>query len=575
MKTRNILTGALLALTSVGCTDLDVDIKSQYTEMPDSEIAIEAQMSNAFYSFRAAIGRRFDEGVSCNSDEYTAVSFDGDYLNNRDMANFSLHMISPTNSAAQLDVFNELLTGITNCNRVIFDLSEGGVPEEDLAPVRAVRAFYHFMIMDHWGDTPIIDHLLAEDEAIDRSPRADVARWIESELLAVRDNCYENVDASTYGKPTRWMVDALLAKLYINWNVYTQDVTSASWNANADNEKLDDCIEACDRVIASGYFNLSDDYKTKFMYTNGSHIKDFIYAMPFDAETVQGMTFARFRTWRRGQNNNGFYSIPMSNSVGGNMTLTPEFVELFCLPGDRRNDVIAGNTGENIGMDSFDVYQYDNTTGEPTGVRNTYDGHDVTFTKAITLKEDLTADPAVVPNGDLNCGADITGWTQGYRSIKFFPDVNDYNTFSRNQDNDVPVFRYADVILMKCEAITRGGAATNGDTPMSLFNQIRAYVNAPLLDHNPSLQEILDERGREFLDEHWRRNDLIRFGDFERDWGFKKEFNENADNPQYRLWPLSVNTLNANTNWEQNPGYYSLIIKIRYIFKVKTSDCFI
>ena len=79
MKTRNILTGAFLALTTIGCTDLNVEIESQYTEMPDSEIAIEAQMSNAFYSFRAAIGRRFDEGVSCNSDEYTAVSFDGDY----------------------------------------------------------------------------------------------------------------------------------------------------------------------------------------------------------------------------------------------------------------------------------------------------------------------------------------------------------------------------------------------------------------------------------------------------------------------------------------------------------------
>ena len=564
MKTRNIVTGALLALTTIGCTDLDVNIKSQYTEMPDSEIAIEAQMSNAFYSFRAAIGRRFDEGVSCNSDEYTAVSFDGDYLNNRDMANFSLHMISPTNSAAQLDVFNELLTGITNCNRVIFDLSEGGVSEEDLAPVRAVRAFYHFMIMDHWGDTPIIDHLLADDEAVDRSPRAEVAQWIESELLAVRDNCYEEVDASTYGKPTKWMVDALLAKLYINWNVYTKDVTSAAWDANATNEKLDDCIAACDRVIASGYFDLSDDYKTKFMYTNGSQIKDFIYAMPFDAELIQGMTFARFRTWRRGQNSNGFYSIEMSNSVGGNMTLTPEFVGLFCLPGDRRNDVIAGNTGENIGMETFDVYQYDNSTGEPTDVRNTYDGQPVTFTKAITLdhwaykldddgnKIDSTW---VEGNADINTGASITGWTQGYRSIKFFPDVNDYNTFSRNQDNDVPIFRYADVILMKCEAITRGGTATNGDTPMSLFNQIRSYVNAPLLDHNPNLQEILDERGREFLDEHWRRNDLIRFGDFERDWGFKNDYNPNAANPQYRLWPLSVNTLNANTNWDQNAGY--------------------
>ena len=555
MKTRNILTGALLALTTIGCTDLDVDIESQYTEMPDSEIAIEAQMSNAFYSFRAAIGRRFDEGVSCNSDEYTAVSFDGDYLNNRDMANFSLHMISPTNSAAQLDVFNELLTGITNCNRVIFDLSAGGVSEEDLAPVRAARAFYHFMIMEHWGDTPIIDHLLGEDEAVDRSPRAEVAKWIESELLAVRDNCYENVDASTYGKPTRWMVDALLAKLYINWNVYTQDVTSASWSADAKNDKVDDCIAACDRIIASGYFDLSDDYKTKFMYTNGSHIKDFIYAMPFDAETIQGMTFARFRTWRRGQNSNGFYSIELSNSVGGNMTLTPEFVELFCLPGDRRNDVIAGNTGENIGMETFDVYQYDNNTGEPTDVRNTYDGHDVTFTKAITLKSDPTADPPVVPNGDLNCGADINGWTQGYRSIKFFPDINDYNVYSRNQDNDFPIFRYADIILMKCEAIKRGGNATNGDTPQSLFNQIRAYVNAPLLDHEPSMQEILDERGREFLDEHWRRNDLIRFGQFENDWGFKAEFNPDHTNPQYRLWPLSVNTLNANTNWSQNAGY--------------------
>lgn len=565
MKTRNIVTSALLALTTIGCTDLDVDIKSQYTEMPDSEIAIEAQMSNAFYAFRAAIGRRFDEGVSCNSDEYTAVSFDGDYLNNRDMANFSLHMISPTNSASQLDVFNELLTGITNCNRVMFDLTEAGVvTEEDLAPVRAARAFYHFMIMDHWGDTPIIDHLLADDEAVGRSPRAEVAQWIESELLAVRDNCYEEVDASTYGKPTKWMVDALLAKLYINWNVYTKDVTSAAWDANATNEKLDDCIAACDRVIASGYFDLSDDYKTKFMYTNGSQIKDFIYAMPFDAELIQGMTFARFRTWRRGQNSNGFYSIEMSNSVGGNMTLTPEFVELFCLPGDRRNDVIAGNTGENIGMETFDVYQYDNSTGEPTDVRNTYDGQPVTFTKAITLDHwayELDDDGNKIDstwvegNADINTGASITGWTQGYRSIKFFPDVNDYNTFSRNQDNDVPIFRYADVILMKCEAITRGGTATNGDTPMSLFNQIRSYVNAPLLDHNPNLQEILDERGREFLDEHWRRNDLIRFGDFERDWGFKNDYNPDAANPQYRLWPLSVNTLNANTNWDQNAGY--------------------
>lgn len=557
MKTRYFISAALLALTTVGCTDLDVDIKSQYTEYPDSEIALSARINNAYYAFRGALGRRYDELISCNSDEYTAVSFDGDYLNGRDMSNISLHMVDADASNSQLAVFNDIQAGIVNCNQLLMDLGEEEENVSITAPIRAARAFYTFLLMDNWGDTPIIDYKVLDNSnaAIDRSPRADVARWIESELLAVRDNCPSDVSEDTYGTPTCWMVDALLAKLYINWNVYTKDVTSASWDANAANEKLTDCIAACDRIIESGKFDLSDDYKDKFMYTNGSQIKDFIYAMPYDAVTAQGMTYARFRTWRRGQNSNGFYSIEMTNSVGGNMTLTPEFVELFCLPGDRRNDVIAGSTGENIGMSTFDVYQYDNTTGMPTNVRNTYKDEDITFTKSITLKNDPTANPPIVPNADLNCGADITGWTQGYRSIKFFPDINDYNVYSRNQDNDVPIFRYADVILMKCEAITRGGSATLGDTPMSLFNEIRAYVNAPLIESNPSLQDILDERGREFLDEHWRRNDLIRFGDFERDWGFKNDFNPNASNPQYRLLPLARDVLNANTNWEQNPGY--------------------
>lgn len=560
MKTRYFIPAALLALTSVGCTDLDVDIKSQYTGYPESEIALSARMNNAYYAFRGALGRRYDELISCNSDEYTAVSFDTDYLNGRDMSNISLHMVNADASNSQLAVYNDIQAGIVNCNQLLMDLGDGEDQISLTAPLRAVRAFYTFLLMDNWGDTPIIDYkILDSNSAIERSPRAEVAKWIETELLAVRDNCPSEVSESTYGTPTCWMVDALLAKLYINWNVYTQDVTSASWSPTANNEKINDCIAACDRVIESGLFDLTDDYKTKFMYTNGSHIKDFIYAMPFDAVTAQGMTYARFRTWRRGQNNNGFYNIEMTNSVGGNMVLTPEFVKLFCLPGDRRNDVIAGNTGANITKETFDVYQYDNATGMPTSVRNTYDGNNVTFTKSIKLATGTYVKDGVTytrtPDADLNCGATLEGWTQGYRSIKFFPDINDYNVYSRNQDNDVPIFRYADIILMKCEAIVRGGSATLGNTPKSLFNQIRAYVNAPELADDPDLQDILDERGREFLDEHWRRNDLIRFGDFERDWGFKNDFNKDAANPQYRLLPLARDVLNANTNWKQNPGY--------------------
>lgn len=541
MKTRYIISSALMALATVGCTDLDVDIKSVYTEYPtDSEIAIEARISNAYFAFRDAIGRRYDEGISCNSDEYTAVSFGGDYLNDRDMANFSLHSVDQDACKNQLNVYSEIQGGITKCNQILMDLGDENVSVS--APVRAARAFYTFLLMDNWGDTPIIDYrLLGADGIVDRSPRADVARWIETELLEVRDDCPTEVSSETYGTPTRWMVDALLAKLYINWNVYAQDVTSASWSSTATNEKLNDCVAACDDVIKSGLFDLSDDYKKKFMYDNGPHIKDFIYAMPFDAITQTGMTYARFRTWRQGQKDNGFYSVPLASSVGGNMALTPEYAELFCLPGDRRNDVIAGDAN----AETFDVYQYDATTGEKTNVRNTYQGTPVVFTKKITL---------ATQDGDLNTGKNLTGWVQGYKSIKFFPNVEEVNAHSRNQSNDIPIFRYADILLMKCEAIVRGASATNGDTPQSLFNQIRSYVNAPTISSTPSLQDILDERGREFLDEHWRRNDLIRFGDFEREWGFKY-LNPNANALTNRLLPLSRDILNVNTNWKQNNGY--------------------
>lgn len=108
-------------------------------------------------------------------------------------------------------------------------------------------------------------------------------------------------------------------------------------------------------------------------------------------------------------------------------------------------------------------------------------------------------------DGDLNTGKDLTGWIQGYKSIKFFPYVEEVNAHSRHQSNDVPIFRYADILLMKCEAIVRGASATRGDTPQSLFNQIQILCERSYHSRQPSLQDILDERGREFLDEHWRR----------------------------------------------------------------------
>lgn len=540
MKKTNIkllIPTVMMAFTAVSCTDLEVDVKSQYTSYPDSEIAVEAKTSDVYYAFRGVLGRRYNEAMTLSSDECMGVSFDGDYYDSGNYAHPSLHNFMADDAC--MGFWSDLSSGITKCNQVIVDL--GGEEEAVSAPIRAIRAFYHFILMDSYGDVPILDHVLDADEALDRSSRADVAAWIESELLTVRDNMTTAVDASTYGKPTRWMVDALLAKLYINWNVYTNDVTSSSWSAAGTNDRLDDCVAVCDEIIQSGLFDLSDDYLEKFYPTNGYQIKDFIYAMPYTAVNQDGLTYARFRTWRKGDTDGnsgaGLYGMVLAKSVGGNLAVNPEFAELFSLDGDRRNDAIFKDA----------LYQYNPSTYVVTATPFTYKGEQVTLTKDITL----TAE-----DENLNVGNTTAGWSQGYRFNKFMMDPTAYGLYSRCQDNDVPIFRYADILLTKCEAILRGATATNGDTPMGLFNQIRSYVNAPAMASNPTLDELLDERGREFFDENWRRNDLIRFGKFENNWGFKNTINPSAATDfTKRIFPVPTSVLNENTNWSQNSGY--------------------
>src|SRR5690606_34727740 len=115
--------------------------------------------------------------------------------------------------------------------------------------------------------------------------------FIESELLAVKDLLPTTVSVATYGKATKYMAEALLAKLYLNWNVYTAaDV--ANYTPSAPNEKLNAVVAMCDDIIASGQFNLtSHRFLAKFRPDNGYQVKDFIFAMPYDREKQQGMTY--------------------------------------------------------------------------------------------------------------------------------------------------------------------------------------------------------------------------------------------------------------------------------------------
>ncbi len=528
------LAAAVLGITA-SCTDLDVDVKSKYTEYPNDPVAIEGKMSDVYYSFRQALGNNYNRVQTFSSDEATGVSFGTDYFDKGENIHPSIHNFMSGDDPA--NYWTDLASGITKCNKIIEEFKE---TPKVAAPARLMRAFYHFILMDSYGDVPVLDHLPADNEAVVRSPRKEVAEFIEKEVKECLPDLSDKNDASTYGKPNKWMAEALLVKLYINWGVYTcGDVTKYDV-ATTKNSKLDECVKYCDDIIGSGLFNLNDPYRKKFMFDNGPQIKDFIYAMPYDKVSAQGLLYGRYRAFRRIDDGDtqGYYGGKMGKSCAGICAMNPEFADLFCLEGDDRNDAVLKGK----------VFIHDAITGEETDKPYIYKGTQLELTKTITLQEGGLA--------TLNCGATPDGWRQGYRSIKFYPNPNEYSTYNRYQSNDVPIFRFADIILTKAEAIKRGATATNGDTPQSLFNQIRSYVHAPQLDHDPSLQEILDERGREFFDENWRRNDMIRFGTFESEYGFHKHSNPDARfDKTCRILPVPDDILKENTNWEQNPGY--------------------
>lgn len=542
-----LLAAGLIGVTSA-CTDLDVDVNSQYVKYPTSDAAMEALMADVYYQFRGAMGRRYMEAMALSSDEWVGISFDGDYLDDGTYAHACTHSYRYTD--ASLGWFGDLSSGITKANNAILTMGGPNAAPEAVAPARAMRAYYHFVLMDAYGDVPILDGIPSADEAVERKPRAEVAKYIEKELLEIIPYLTEENNEQTYGKPNKWMAEALLVKLYINWAVYTAPDIATFDAATAKNEKLDDCVKWCDEIIKSGVFDIaagSNGYRSKFYPNNGVQIKDFIYAMPYHTTEATGMQYSRPRTWRQSKGSfDSYYGMPLSQSCGGNFSITPEMSDiLMALPtDDRQEHVLAGK-----------IYMFDANYNK-TNVPFQYKGEDVVLSKDIVLKDNSQENVSAI-----NVGKDVHGWSQGYKSVKWFLINDDYKN-GRNQSNDIPIFRYADILLTKAEAITRGAKATNGDTPQSLFNKIRDYVHAPRLEHNPSLAELLDERAREFFDENWRRNDMIRFGTFESEYGFHKKGLIGNDGKEIanfdktrRILPIPEGIMNVNTNWAQNPGY--------------------
>jgi starch-binding outer membrane protein, SusD/RagB family len=219
----------------------------------------------------------------------------------------------------------------------------------------------------------------------------------------------------------------------------------------------------------------------------------------------------------------------------------PEFYAYFNDANDVRNKQwLTGKQYMNDGVTPIMVTTtkkgYDQFySGTDGGASYTYQ---VELSPNVTLRQDVSL---------FDCGNDEIAWNMGYRNIKFYPDAT---STSRNQNNDVPIFRYSDILLMKAEAIQRGGTATLGQTALSLVNDLRAKRTTTAAWTSVSLDDIYSERCREFAMENWHRNDMIRFGKYEGKWGFKT----NADTYR-RIFPIPTGAMVKNPKLTQNPGY--------------------
>lgn len=547
MKGKLSIIGILAASALLaGCTDLDVDIKSQYTKLPTTQDAAEAISGSVYDSYRNALGENHWLAQSIASDECVAVALGSDYYDGGRFRDLDLHCWTADHPFLST-MWDSAMNGINTANNVLAQIED----ERFAAPIRVMRAFYYFLLADNFGAAPIVTR--RDEPQPDRAPRAEVARFIESEVRDCLDKLTTEVGTSTYGKVNRYMAEALLVKLYMNWNVYTADDV-ARYDPQAANPKLDEAVALCDDIMASGKFDLKDSYKSKFLPTNGPGVRDFIYAMPYDRVTQRGMHYARWWAHRDGR---AQFDHEMAKSVAGVLRGNKEYCDKFSLAGDDRNDVWL--RGPQVYWSNYEP------TTKPFTVKTTRKGVDqfyagtdadaavewqVYLTNGVTLRPEL-GNPEVT----MNAGNDKIGRSMGYRSIKFYMDPATTSDDDRSQSNDVPIFRYADIILQKAEAILRGAKATRGDTPQMLMNMIRTYVHAPQVEAPPTLDDILDERAREFVNEGWRRNDLIRFGRYEELWGLRSYDMQSLNEKFRRIFPVPTAVMNTNTNWKQNPGY--------------------
>jgi len=544
-----------LGVAMSACHKLDVPVTSALTPevFPTTQAQFNAVMGPIYTQFRQDFSIGYWQVQSHSTDESVQPAYGGNWFDGGRFMQLHYHTYDKDNPLLN-GSWSYLSNMVGISNQILYILRsapEGQAKVQAISEMRTMRALSYFLLMDLFGNVPI-DTIYGSKEPQTNAQRAEVFSFVESELKSAIPGLSTVGGAAMYGKPNRYVGFTLLAKLYMNAQVYTG---TAKWN---------EAITACDSVIAAagrGLYAIEprSTYLRMFYPQNGPSFKEIIFAIPYDPATSNGYQFhARYDLNRNlgirylysgstpGTNVNPILNKTTGNGLinnkpsGPRMT-TPEYFAYFNDPGDIRNQQWL--SGKQYWAD-----------GSPIMVRTTKKGYDQFYTGSDGGAEyiyhlELSPAPALRQNpSTFDCGNDDIAWDQGTRNIKFFPDFS--NPTSRNQNNDVPFLRYADVLLMKAEAILRGGGATGGQTALSLVNQVRSNRTTSAAWSSVTLEDLYAERARELAWETWRRNDAIRFGKYEDKWLFKT----NAETYR-RIFPIPQGALTSNPKLKQNPGY--------------------
>lgn len=441
-----------------------------------------------------------------------------------------------SDEANSYEIWNNAYAGITTCNRVIYQIENGLIPvttgkEAALAELKVLRASFYYPLCDFFGNVPIISKFdVPEGFLPTQSTRKDVYDFMISEINTNLPLLSAANDISTYGKFNQWAAHALLAKLYLNAGVYTG---TPAW---------DKCITECNSIINSGKGFALEGSQVSVFTTDNENSKEIVFAIPFDEKyTADGANAFALHMESLEPENQATYNFQYS--PWGGICAIPQFINTFD-PDDSRlkSNWIQGQQYTLAGLPingSLGAY-----TNKPLNYIN------------------------VVP------GVDSTEEVHGFRLGKF-----EYKQGALlGLSNDFPLFRYADVLMMKAECMLRSGDA-NGAAALVTQVRQRDFAANPakatvtgaqlqagsvydygLRNHINTSHEggtdiqygrFLDELGWEFNTEGRRRQDMIRFGVFT-----KKSWLSHSPNGDYRaLLPLPRQEVVKNPNLKQNTGY--------------------